>query len=261
MKMDDTHPLKPMYFGESLLIFGIPAALFVLSVYGLIPALMDAGQSEYVSYSLGLMVPLIVMLAAAFIALRLESRPLTWPSIRERFRLRRMDRSDWLWTVIALPAMVIGMGVMSWVAEVIRQATHMPLPANLIPILDPRLSAQIIEVFRNAIGPRYLGDWGAFWLLFVVLFFNIVGEELWWRGYVLPRQELAFGKWTWLIHGTLWACFHAFKYWEVLSLLPVTLILSYVAQKRRNTWPGIILHYLINGVSFIPVILIITGKI
>ena len=38
---------------------------------------------------------------------------------------------------------------------------------------------------------------GAWWVLFyyatVILLFNIGGEELWWRGYVLPRQELAFG--------------------------------------------------------------------
>jgi len=28
-------------------------------------------------------------------------------------------------------------------------------------------------------------------------------RELWWRGYILPRQELAFGRWTWIIHGLL----------------------------------------------------------
>jgi hypothetical protein len=38
----------------------------------------------------------------------------------------------------------------------------------------------------------------AWWILVyyavVMLVCNIGGEELWWRGYVLPRQELAFGK-------------------------------------------------------------------
>jgi len=39
---------------------------------------------------------------------------------------------------------------------------------------------------------------GAWWILVyyavVILVCNIGGEELWWRGYVLPRQELAFGR-------------------------------------------------------------------
>ena len=28
------------------------------------------------------------------------------------------------------------------------------------------------------------------------LFFNIFGEEFWWRGYILPRQELVMGKYA-----------------------------------------------------------------
>jgi len=57
-----------------------------------------------------------------------------------------------------------------------------------------------------------------------------------------------------LVHGTMWALFHAFKYWAWLGLLPVTLVLSFVAQKRKNTWPGIITHFVINGISLIPII-------
>ncbi len=45
---------------------------------------------------------------------------------------------------------------------------------------------------------------GAWWVLLgylVYIVLNVFGEELSWRGYVLPRQELAFGEWTWAIHG------------------------------------------------------------
>src|SRR5262245_47483043 len=54
--------------------------------------------------------------------------------------------------------------------------------------------------FFNHFGPGdFMGfPWqGAWWVLIyygvVMLVGNIGGEELWWRGYVLPRQELAFG--------------------------------------------------------------------
>jgi membrane protease YdiL (CAAX protease family) len=221
---------------------------------------MKAGWTEYVSYCVALMIPLATMLAAAFVALRLEGGPLTREAIRDRFRLRRMSRMDWLWTAGALLGMLVGGGIMSLVAEFVRQATRMPLPADLIPILDPRLSTRMIDVFKTAMGPQYLGDWGAVGLMLALLALNIFGEELWWRGYVLPRQELAFGSQTWLIHGILWAGFHAFKYWQVLALLPITLILSFVAQRRKNTWPGIITHSLANAMSLIAIVLIVTGR-
>src|SRR5205807_1973574 len=55
---------------------------------------------------------------------------------------------------------------------------------------------------------------GAWWILvyyaLVMLACNIGGEELWWRGYLLPRQEAAFGKAAWIIHGMYWSLFHLF---------------------------------------------------
>jgi membrane protease YdiL (CAAX protease family) len=47
----------------------------------------------------------------------------------------------------------------------------------------------------------------ALWLPFF-FFFNIVGEELWWRGFILPRQEPVFGRRTWVLQGVLHGFFH-----------------------------------------------------
>jgi membrane protease YdiL (CAAX protease family) len=87
-----------------------------------------------------------------------------------------------------------------------------------------------------------------------VFFFNVVGEELAWRGYVLPRQELAFGRNTWWIHGSLWAFFHVFKWWDILPLLPMCLIASYCAQRTRSTWGSIIGHIFSNGMTLVAIL-------
>lgn len=79
---------------------------------------------------------------------------------------------------------------------------------------------------------------------FAVLFVSIVGEELWWRGYVLPHQELSFGRHTWLIHGLLWTGFHASKWWDLISLLPLCLGLSYLVSRLENNTPGPAMHTL-----------------
>ena len=248
--------LKPMPFLLALLYFGIPALIFVLSVYFLIPFFMSRGVTEFMSYSWSLLIPLILMLLASLIALRMEGYRVDWQSIRERFRLRPMDRTDWLWTIVSLIVMFVAAGIFGVIGQMLVIKGIVPLPAKIpTALLDPTVDpANLLNVFYAALGPNVKGNWWLVVFSLILLAFNIIGEEFWWRGLILPRQELVHGKNTWLVHGTLWALFHAFKYWSWLGLLPVTLAISFVAQRRKNTWPGIITHFVINGISLFPII-------
>ncbi len=91
-----------------------------------------------------------------------------------------------------------------------------------------------------------VGNWWPFATLFVVNAFSVTAEEFWWRGAVLPRQELALGRWAWLVHGLLWAPFHLFKYWGLIELFPITLGIAYLASRFRNTTPAFIVHMVVN---------------
>lgn len=248
--------LKPMPLSLALLYFGIPAFVFVLSVYYLIPFFMGQGVTEFMSYSLSLLIPLIMMFIASLTALRMEGYPVTWTAIKDRFRLKKMDRTDWMWTAISFIAMMIGAGIFGVLGQLLVMHGFIPLPSQIpTALLDPTIDpANIMNVFTASLGANAKGNWWLVLFSLILLAFNIIGEEFWWRGVILPRQELVHGKNTWLVHGTMWALFHAFKYWSWLGLLPVCLALSFVAQKRRNTWPGIVTHFLVNGLSLVPIL-------
>jgi membrane protease YdiL (CAAX protease family) len=247
---------KPLPLPLALLYFGIPALVFVICVYFLIPLFMQQGMTEFMSYSLSLLIPLILMLIASLVALKLEGYPITWHSIKERFRLRKMDRTDWLWTIVSFIVMMIGAGIFGVLGQLLVMKGLIPLPAKIpTALLDPTVDPKnLVNVFYAALGPNVKGNWGIVLITVVLLCFNIFGEEFWWRGVILPRQELVHGKNTWLIHDTLCALFHAFKYWAWIGLLPFTPALSFVAQKRKNTGPGIITHFAVNGLSLLPII-------
>jgi membrane protease YdiL (CAAX protease family) len=98
---------------------------------------------------------------------------------------------------------------------------------------------------------------GRYWLLLVWFpywILNILGEEFLWRGVMLPRQEIAFGKYAWLIHGFGWLLFHiAFGWQLLLTLVPLVFIQSYIVQMTINSWNGVIIHGGLNGPSFIAI--------
>jgi len=85
-------------------------------------------------------------------------------------------------------------------------------------------------------------------------FFNIVGEELKWRGYLLRCQELCLTARAWRIDACLWTMFHLCSGWPLMMILsPILFIPPYIVQKRQTTWIGIFIHAAVNG----PVILLL----
>lgn len=95
------------------------------------------------------------------------------------------------------------------------------------------------------------------WLIaiFLTIFLaNVIGEELWWRGYILPMQVKGIGRNAWLANGLLWALFHLFQPWDIVSLIPIALGISFMSQYRKSAWIGIVAHGVLNSIGWIPLI-------
>lgn len=100
-------------------------------------------------------------------------------------------------------------------------------------------------------------NWWPVLVYFVQYVFNVFGEELWWRGYILPRQEVSLGTRAWLANGILWNLFHWFFYWNLIPLLPSCLALTWLTQRTKNTWTAILGHGILNGDGLMRVIMIV----
>lgn len=231
--------LKPLKSLPAAMIFISTAVLLWIMTRLCIPLLAEVTGWEpilfwFICGGVGVFTPLII---AGVMMLRKEGYKFTKEIFVERLRFRPMTRRDWRYSLVAL--VVIGLltgGIMVAMQALIPGFDHTPSFMTLEPL---------------SLG-RYwlLLAWLPYWLL------NIGGEEFFWRGVLLPRQEMAFGRYTWLLHGTGWAIFHIAFGWQLLvMLLPLLYIESYVVQKTQNTWTGVFLHGVINGPSFIAIAL------
>jgi len=83
-----------------------------------------------------------------------------------------------------------------------------------------------------------------------------MGEELLWRGVMLPRQEIAFGKYALLVYGSGWGLFHVAFGWKMMvPLIPILFIQSYIVQRTKNSWNGVVIHSIVNGPTFLAIAL------
>jgi membrane protease YdiL (CAAX protease family) len=254
--------LKPLPLWQALLYFGLPALGFRLAFYNGLPILLSLGLTPFRAFAVTVIVPTAILFALALGFFKWEGHSLTWAALAERFRLRRLTGRDWLWTIGGLVVAFMGSGLLAFTAPALIVAFPALNPPAFFPaVLNPNttLSAQ---AFTDYIAEPVRGNWGLVLLQFVMLFFNIFGEEFWWRGLILPRQERVHGRFAWLVHGLLWTLFHVpFYPWQLFALMPVCLTLAFVCQKTGNTITGIIMHYVYNGISFVLVLLAVSGLI
>lgn len=228
--------LLPMSFWQSVGYFGIPWLFFVISIYILIPTLDRAGVPLFLNFLVSLGIPLSLLILASCVAYRREGRPWEWSAFRDRFRLGAMKGSTWLWAIGLSVFMILAPGFLTFSSVWVTQIA--PMPDALSQMLNIQPGAFM--------GIPLAGAWWVFLGYLVYVLLNVFGEELWWRGYIFPRQELAFGKWAWVVQGIFWNLFHSFFYWELIALLPGCLALAFVAYKSKSTWPGIFAHFASN---------------
>ena len=88
------------------------------------------------------------------------------------------------------------------------------------------------------------GNWGWFALIFALSVFNtVLGEELLFRGVLLPRMQGAFGRFDWVANGFLFALYHLHMPWVIpATLVGDTFALSYPSRRYRSALIGIIVH-------------------
>jgi membrane protease YdiL (CAAX protease family) len=111
-------------------------------------------------------------------------------------------------------------------------------------------------ISRDAGKEFFRGAWGWFAVVVVLAVFNtVLGEELLFRGLLLPRMKAAFGKYDWVANGVLFAVYHLHTPWVIPTALVDIFALAYPSRRFQSAWMGIIVH---SAQSVVIIIIVLT---
>ncbi|WP_341365617.1 CPBP family intramembrane glutamic endopeptidase [Yoonia sp. BS5-3] len=246
-----------MNLAQSILFFGLPGFVILVALYFGVPIATSLGIPLIVSWTAGLWLPIILLLC--WVLVRHFRNPKS-DEFKERFRLKKLQRGDWIAIAVAFVAVQVCEISLSRTGAIISEMWFFSTPSVIPELFDPGLDIEAGLSTFFAVPVE--GNWWllVFWLGWLVI--NIGGEELLWRGYALPLQERVFGGYAWLVNGLCWNLLvHAFMRWNFLTLMPVSLVIPYLVQHRKNTWIGIYLHGLGNALVLLILVPSIAGWI
>ncbi|MGW0827845.1 CPBP family intramembrane glutamic endopeptidase [Streptomyces sp. NPDC002845] len=160
-----------------------------------------------------------------------EQGSLRWSVVREALWLRapsdhkgRRGGRLWWWTVPFILVLVARQFATS----------GLPAPSN----------RDFGEILSSPSGQDLIrGDWALFVLILVMLLFNtVLGEELLFRGLLLPRMSGVFGRADWAANGVLMGLYHLHQPWGIPLSIIGGLLFAYPTKRFRSAWMGIIVH-------------------
>ena len=197
--------------------------------------------ARYGALTLGLIWQFILSLIIVYH----EEGDLRWTTIRRRLRLNtprdphtgEPRQKLWLW---AIPLLIV---VAVWGMLLAPQLTS--LWTAFFPFLAEPSSLSLGTAFGTpAARANFVGAWGVLALLAVNAVFNtVLGEELLFRGVLLPKMNAVFGRWDWLANGVLFGLYHLHQPWGILgSIVSGAFLYALPAKRFRSTWMSIIVH-------------------
>jgi membrane protease YdiL (CAAX protease family) len=115
---------------------------------------------------------------------------------------------------------------------------------ELVPVVGLPGGRDLAEFLQSDAGHSLFGGaWGWFALMAAMFVFNtVLGEELLFRGYLLPRMNGVFGRRDWIANGVLFGVYHLHMPWVIPAALLDTFILAYPSKRFRSALIGIAVH-------------------
>jgi uncharacterized protein len=162
---------------------------------------------------------------------------------RERGSLRWPVLKDALWLQAPRSPTTGRVGGRLWL--VVIPALLIFTAEGFIPHPFPPATGHDFAAFAqsDAFAAFMSGNWVWYAVLFALIVFNtVLGEELLFRGLLLPRMKGAFGRWDWVANGVLFALYHLHMPWVIPATLLDTFALSYPSRRYRSALIGIIVH-------------------
>jgi uncharacterized protein len=232
---DDRYAGIPQYSKKK--IFGVWAAAAIpMGVLAWVVAPLTKGafhgpsrltQSLIVWLTIGL----IWQFVLAMILIRKEIDSFTWPNVRDALWLRaprspktgKVGGKVWLWTLPFILAFAV------W---------------SMVPVPTPK-GRDMSHFLGSHAGQHFLsGAWGWFAIITLLCVFNtLLGEELLFRGVLLPRMRGAFGKRDYVANGALFALYHLHLPWIIVPTFIDGIFLdAYPSRKYQSAWMGIVIH-------------------
>lgn len=224
-----------------------PVAWWFLILYVVSPPLLPyltTPEGEVNGWALNLiqLAGYLFEFVLAIFILRREGQSMNWQALKERLNLRWGNWKKWLLFLVLL---VVGFGLTMAISPTTKMTANLLPPPDWFPASQNPLKP--VNSVEDALpGITLKGNY-----LFLALFLftgimNIVGEDTYYRGVLIPKLEGLFGRWAWVAGGLMFTLKHLYVWWRIQETLPLALAGAYIFGPMGSLPLAMLAHFIGN---------------
>ncbi len=240
-----------------LIIWALSAIPMGILAFVVTPILIPIiGLPPLIVYWMAIVVGLIWQFILSILILKKDGQDLKWTTFRNRMKYQtpinpKTGKSNkWLFL---------------WVLPFILLSALLQTGVVNIPNIDGLMTPLIKDLPQYDLSglatPAYKGAWWILGLYLITMLFNyFLGEEFLYRGILLPKMNVVFGKWDWFANGILFGFYHLHKPHVILSTaLLFGFVFAFPSKYFQSNWMAVIIHGLEGIFGLIIVLAVILG--
>ena len=232
-----------------IFMFFWPAAWYMILIHLIMPLFFTPAPGEFIPTSHFLAVMALgggAELIVALILLRREGFKLTFSGLRERARLRWPV--GWKRWVLVIVVFFVALALSMLSGRLTKALAGVPgfiPPTWWPPMSNPTAEIRgVTDMFPDI---DLAGNYLFLAVFFIIgLVFNIIGEEVYYRGLLLPKMRGVFGKWDWVANGIGFCMKHYYQRWIYPGILAGSLCFAFAAGPMGSLLLAMIFHWIGN---------------
>jgi len=232
-----------------LALFLVPGALMTVAYVLIAPVVEAAGFPPIAA----LLIAILVVLLPIELGVILRAGRGNAQRIRSVVPYRRpLPVRDWLWLVpVLIVAAFVGFG----------------LSMAFEPTVIDSMFGWLPDWFVRPLDPDRVGDYSReAWLITLAVYLVLNGfagpivEELYFRGYLLPRMEW-MGRWAPLVNVSLFSLYHFWSPWQIIGRILGFGPTVYAVRWKENVYLGMVVHCSLNTLGIILISSLVLSRV
>jgi membrane protease YdiL (CAAX protease family) len=227
---------KPHSLRTTLLLHLAPGALLSIVFLAGAPFVMRAGGSSYLALVLSIPCSLVPFVLGVFFF----EKKRTGRNFLFLITPLRNPRVSMLETLVGI--------IILWITAQAFYYFLAPISRTILSAFTDLMPSWAINL--DNLDPSDISTQTLFLGLFLSGFVGSIIQELYFRGYLLPRMSVP-GIWGSVLHAALFSIFHFYCFWRAIEFFVIFLPLVLYVKRKGNLLTVIIIHIMFNSLGII----------